>query len=55
MVKLRAKVVLSKDECNCKGFYHPGDLFEATKDKAADLIKKGHAEKVEVPAEKPKK
>lgn len=46
MVQLRAKVVISKDKCNCKGFYHPGDVFEASKDMADEYVRKGHAERV---------
>lgn len=54
MVKLKAKVVISKDPCNCKGFYHPGDVFEATNAKAQEYLAKKLVEVVEEPAQEEK-
>jgi hypothetical protein len=48
MYRLKAKVLISKTPaCNCGGFYHPGDEFDATNDEAQKLISADFVEVIE--------
>lgn len=50
MYKLKAKVLISKNPCNCKGFYHPGEIFtESNVQKVKRYIKKNWVEVLEEP------
>ena len=55
MAKLKAVKLISKDPCNCKGFYHPGTVFETSEEKTKEYVSKGWAIKIKEPQQEVQK